>query len=121
MDLCMLEPHSFNGWIGYIEWPPSCQQFVGHTTQCILIALYAHLPLELLRGHVCRCSTPTDVPGSSSCEDHGNTKVGKERIALSVEEDVAGFEVTVYDILLVGIVECLSDLVDNCESLVYRH
>src|SRR3989442_9878522 len=51
----MLVPHGLNTWMRNSEWFPSGHEFIGDTSQGILIALYTHEAFKLLRSHICRC------------------------------------------------------------------
>ena len=88
------------------------KKFIGDASQGILVAFLAGSATKLLGGHV--FSSFHGRPILVTClRDGCNTKIGQKSIPIGVEEDISRFEFTVKDILVVGIVQCLSNLGQN--------
>src|SRR5712664_525730 len=86
-------------------------QFIGNAPQSVLVPLFADDPLELLRGHVgWRSPDRRQVLNTGGREHGSNTKICQEHVMLRVEEDVFWLEISMNDVTLVSIVECLANL-----------
>ena len=69
-------------------------------------------------GHIGRGATASQVFGAGG-EDGGDAKVREQSFAPGVEEDIVGFEVAMDDVLLVGMVECFTDMSEDGECVMF--
>src|SRR2546426_6560791 len=91
------------------EWSLASQEFIGNTAERILVTCFARRPAKLLRGHVWRSASDGALANTDGIKHFGNAKVSKECFTFGVEENIFRFEVAMNDILLVGMLERLSD------------
>src|SRR5713101_2282506 len=96
--------------IGSGEWFEPGKEFIGNAAQGILVTLPANLTLKLLRCHVVRGASDGGLFDTRCRQDGGDAEVCQQRFSFGIEEDIFWFEVTMNDILLMGILERLTDL-----------
>ena len=95
----------------------SGHQFVGNAPERKLVALLADNPLKLFWCHVGWGSIGVDKRGTF--EEHSDPKIGQHDLSFGIEEDVRWFQITMHDIMLMGMVQSLSDLGENAYGFFY--
>src|SRR6266702_6619771 len=95
----------------------SCHQLVGNATKRKLVALLADYPLKLLWCHIGWGSIGVDKGGTF--EEHSDPKIGQHDLPFGIEEDIRWFQITMHDVVLMGIVQSLSDLGEYAYCFFY--
>src|SRR5579872_1322273 len=95
--------------IGCAKGQPTCYQLVSDAAERVLIALFTDGAAKLLRGHV-GGSANGGTMFAAVCQHCRDAKIGQQGIAVGMKKYIGGFEVAMDDILLVCILQRLSNL-----------
>src|SRR6266852_7585783 len=88
------------------EGPPTAEPFVDHNTQCILIAGWAGLALNLLRGHVGNGS-PGLFGVKRACTMHygSDAKVTEPHHVVGTQQNILRLNIAMDQTFVVGILQ----------------
>src|SRR6266567_3459020 len=91
----------------------SAEPLIDDDAQCILIAGWTGLTVDLLRRHVgYRASHILRALVARTLGDERDTEVAEQDLAASSHEHVLRFDIAVNELLIVGILQSLSNLLD---------
>src|SRR5437764_1194610 len=81
------------------------QPFVDDYPQCILVACWTWVSLDLLGSHVrqgARCPLGTNIERGRAMGDGGNAKVREQHLLSSSQQHIFWLDIAVNELLLVG-------------------
>ena len=88
----------------------SGQKLMEYDREAVHVSRWGDVPaVELLAGHVSQRSDAR-VARAGLCGRLGDSEVSQQRIAVMIEKNICGLDVTVDDPIFVGIVKGISDL-----------
>src|ERR1700676_2929629 len=117
----MLKPYSFDADIFYIKWLLPRHQLVGNAAKGVLVTFYTYLAFKLLWCHVGWRSPSAHIFRVRCRQDSSNAKIRQERIPFRIKKDIPWFEVAMHNILPVGVLQSLPDLLEYSNGFIYRH
>src|SRR5216683_2929629 len=107
--------------IGRLEWALPGQHLIKQAAQRVLIAFLIDLAPELFWGHIRGGSADIAQVGAIRREDDRDAKIGQQRFALVIKEDVFRLEVSVNNSALMRELQRLSNWPQDTQRLTRLH
>jgi hypothetical protein len=102
---------------GAMKGTGSREPFVDHHREDILVIGRAGLALKLFRGHIARCACHVlHTLGARGLGKQGNAKVAEQELLASSHQQVLWFDVAVNEVLVVGVLQGIRNLLDIAQD-----